>query len=58
MREAGYEFACVSRQDSVRPGSDPYVLPRLWARNRADGVFARRVRRYVRPGAAAAGGDS
>lgn len=47
VREAGYEIACVSSQDSIRPGTDRYALPRLWVRDRAGGAFSRQIRRYV-----------
>lgn len=29
-REAGYRFACTSREDAVRASTDPFGIPRLW----------------------------
>lgn len=51
VREAGYELACMSVSDSVRPGAERLALPRLWARNEEGRAFASRLRRYLgRPG--------
>lgn len=33
VQEAGYEYACVSLHNVVRPGNDPYQLTRFWQKN-------------------------
>jgi peptidoglycan/xylan/chitin deacetylase (PgdA/CDA1 family) len=30
VQKAGYHLACTSKLNVVRPGSDPFALPRLW----------------------------
>ena len=47
VREAGYVAALTSRQDSVRPGSDPFELPRLWSIDHGEPAFRRRLTRYA-----------
>ena len=47
VREAGYELACISASDSVRPGVEKLALPRLWVRNEAGRAFTGRMRRYL-----------
>jgi len=47
VRAAGYELACSSTPDSVRPGVDRFALPRVWVRDRGAAGLARHVRRFV-----------
>lgn len=47
VREAGYELACTSASDSVRPGDERLALPRLWARNEEGRAFTSRLRQYL-----------
>ncbi len=45
VAEAGYDYACASHPGLVRPTSDRYQLPRVWAPN----VDAARFRQWLRP---------
>lgn len=55
VRAAGYELACSSTPDSVRPGADRHALPRVWVRDRGAAGFSRQVRRFVGSGLTSGG---
>lgn len=46
VRDAGYGLACTTQPDSVRPGTDPFALPRVWPSDHA-GLRFQRFRLYT-----------
>lgn len=46
VREEGFAFACSTRVDSVRSGTDAFSLPRFWPRDDL-GLSFQRLRLYV-----------
>jgi peptidoglycan/xylan/chitin deacetylase (PgdA/CDA1 family) len=47
VAEAGYSCGCRSGADVVRPGSDPFALPRFWPPNCGGAEFAAWLRRWI-----------
>jgi len=47
VQEAGFAAACTSMPDAVRPSSDPYQLPRLWAKDLNGDAFARWLKGWL-----------
>lgn len=47
VRETGFEFACASHPDVVRPGCDPYQLARFWPKDVDGDKFFRSLSRWM-----------
>jgi peptidoglycan/xylan/chitin deacetylase (PgdA/CDA1 family) len=48
VREAGFEYACTSLNDLVRPGSDMYELTRFWQKDVDGESFVKGLNRWMR----------
>lgn len=56
VKRAGFTSACQSLEDSVRPSTNPFALPRVWVRDHSGRAFRRQVARYIgRPAARSRG---
>jgi peptidoglycan/xylan/chitin deacetylase (PgdA/CDA1 family) len=47
VRESGFAYACTSRHDVVRPGSDLYELTRFWQPDVDGEEFVKRLNRWM-----------
>jgi peptidoglycan/xylan/chitin deacetylase (PgdA/CDA1 family) len=47
VRDAGYILACTNEMDAVWYGSDPFQLPRLWAKDLSGEAFAHYLNRWL-----------
>jgi peptidoglycan/xylan/chitin deacetylase (PgdA/CDA1 family) len=50
VREAGFAFACSSKQDVIRPGTDLYELTRFWQRDVDGDRFLRALHLWMKMG--------
>jgi len=48
VREMGFTYACTSRHDVVRPGSDVYELTRFWQQDVDGNRFVKGLSRWMR----------
>lgn len=47
VQEAGYTLTCASQNGMVRPGSEPFLLPRFWPSDIDGNSFARWLRLWL-----------
>lgn len=47
IRDAGYRYACTSREDALGDGTDPFAIPRLWVPDLSGSEFRDWLRRWI-----------